>query len=45
MINGKVFERIHKFIKLNDNRYWVSLKIPKPENEFFIENESQKMLK
>lgn len=38
------FEHINKFIKLDDNRYWVSLKIPKPENEFFIENASQKIL-
>ncbi len=38
------FERIHNFIKLDDNRYWLSLKIPKPENEFFIENGSQKLL-
>ena len=38
------FKSINKFIKLNDNRYWVSLKIPKPENEFFIENASQKIL-
>ena len=38
------FELIYKFIKLNDNRYWVSLKIPKPDKEFFIENVSQKIL-
>jgi hypothetical protein len=29
---------------LDDNRYWVSLNIPKPDNEFFIENASQKIL-
>lgn len=38
------FEHINKIIKLNDGRYWVSLKIPKPENDFFIENASQKTL-
>jgi hypothetical protein len=38
------FELIYKFIKLNDNRYWVSLKIPKPDKELFIENVSQKIL-
>ena len=38
------FELINNFIKLNDNRYWVSLKIHKPEIEFFIENASQKKL-
>ncbi|MBS4036268.1 MAG: FAD-dependent oxidoreductase [Ignavibacterium sp.] len=38
------FELITNFIKLDDNRYWVSLKIPKPEKEFFIENASQKIL-
>jgi hypothetical protein len=38
------FKSINKFIKLNDNRYWVSLKMPKPENEFFIENNSQKIV-
>jgi len=38
------FERLNKFIKLDDNRYWASLKIPKPENDFFIENASQKIL-
>jgi hypothetical protein len=38
------FEFIHKFIKLDDNRYWLSLKISKPENEFFVENASQKIL-
>lgn len=38
------FEFINKFIKLDDHRYWVSLKIPKPGNDFFIENSSQKLL-
>lgn len=38
------FGHIKKFIKLGDNRYWVSLNIPKPSNEFFIENTSQKIL-
>jgi len=38
------FEYLHNFIKLDDNRYWVSLNIPKPDNEFFIENASQKIL-
>jgi len=38
------FEHISKFIKLDDNRYWVSLNILKPNNEFFIENNSQKVL-
>lgn len=38
------FKSINKFIKLNDNRYWVSLKIPTPENESFIENNSQKIV-
>jgi len=40
----KRYEHINKFIKLDDNRFWVSLNIPKPENEFFIENASQKIL-
>lgn len=35
---------INKFIKLNDNRYWLSLKIPNPQNEFFIENNSQNIV-
>jgi len=38
------FEYLYKFIKLDDTRYWVSLSIPKPDNEFFIENASQKIL-
>lgn len=38
------FDLIHKFKKLDDNRYWVSLKIPKPEDEFFVENATQKKL-
>lgn len=38
------FVYLYKLIKLDDNRYWVSLKIPKPDNEFFIENASQKIL-
>lgn len=38
------FEYLNKFIKLDDNRYWVSLTIPKLENNFFIENNSQKIL-
>ncbi len=38
------YEHINKFIMLDDKRFWVSLNIPKPENEFFIENASQKIL-
>ncbi len=38
------FTHVNKFIKLDDNRYWVSLNISKPVNEFFIENTSQKIL-
>ncbi len=38
------FEYLNKFIKLDNHRYWISLNIPKPENEFFIENASQKIL-
>ncbi len=38
------FEFINKFMKLDDNRYWVSLQIPSPQNEFFIENNSQKII-
>lgn len=38
------FTHVNKFIKLDDSRYWVSLSIPKPDNEFFIENASQKIL-
>lgn len=38
------FELIYKFNKLDDDRYWVSVKIPKPENEFLIENQSQKIV-
>lgn len=38
------FEHLNRFIKLDDNRYWVSLSIPKPDNEFFVENASQKIL-
>ena len=38
------FKSINKFIKLYDNRYWLSLKIPNPQNEFFIENNSQKIV-
>jgi hypothetical protein len=38
------FEHLHQFIKLDDNRFWVSLSIPKPDNEFFIENASQRIL-
>ncbi|HSL88805.1 MAG TPA: hypothetical protein VK870_05870, partial [Ignavibacteriaceae bacterium] len=38
------FKFIYKFNKLDDNRYWVSLKIPKPDKEFFIENNSQKIV-
>jgi hypothetical protein len=38
------FTHVNKFIKLDDNRYWVSLNIPKTDNEFFIENASQKIL-
>lgn len=35
---------INHSIKLNDGRCWVSLKLPKPENEFFIENNSQQII-
>lgn len=28
-------------IKLNDERYWISLKLPNTENDLFIENNSQ----
>lgn len=38
------YEFLNKFIKMNDNRYWVSLKIPKTDNEYFIENASQNFL-
>jgi hypothetical protein len=38
------FKSINKFIKLYDNRYWLSLKIPNPQNEFFIENNSQNIV-
>lgn len=38
------YEFLNKFIKLNDNRFWVSLKIPKTDNEYFIENASQNIL-
>ncbi len=38
------FQYLNKFIKLDDNRYWVSLNIPKLENDFFIENNSQEIL-
>lgn len=38
------FEYLNKFIELDDNRYWISLRIPKPDQEFFIENASQKIL-
>ncbi|NWF50232.1 MAG: FAD-dependent oxidoreductase [Ignavibacteriaceae bacterium] len=38
------FELINTLKKLDDNRYWVSLSIPKPDNDFFIENASQKIL-
>jgi len=31
-------------IKLNDNRYWISLKLPRPDSEFFVENASQIIL-
>lgn len=43
--NGwKKYSHLEKFFKLNDNRYFVSLSLPKPENEFFIENHSQKVI-
>lgn len=35
---------LYKKLKLNDSRYWVSLKLSKSENEFFIENDSQKII-
>jgi hypothetical protein len=38
------FKLINTLIKLDDNRYWVSLSIPKPDNDFFIENASQNIL-
>ena len=31
-------------IKLNDKRYWISLKLSQPDNEIFIENASQIVL-
>jgi len=35
---------LNRKINLSDRRYWVSLKLPKPGNEFFIENNSQKII-
>lgn len=35
---------VYRYIKLDDSRYWISLNIPIPENELFIENISQKVL-
>jgi len=34
---------IEKYVLLDDNRYWISLKIP-IENELFIENKAQEIL-
>ena len=38
------YSHVEKLFKLYDNRYFISLKMLKPENEFFIENASQKIL-
>ena len=38
------YNLLNRKIKLSDRRYWVSLKLPKPNNEFFIENNSQKII-
>jgi hypothetical protein len=35
---------VNRFIKLDDSRYWISLNIPFPENELFLENIAQKIL-
>lgn len=35
---------VNRFIKLNDSRYLISLNIPFPENELFLENIAQKIL-
>lgn len=35
---------VNRFIKLDDSRYWISLNIPLPENELFVENIAQKIL-
>lgn len=35
---------VNRFIKLDDLRYWISLNVPFPENELFIENIAQKIL-
>lgn len=38
------YSHIEKIIKLNDNRYFVSLNLPITPNELFIENNSQKII-
>jgi len=38
------YSLIEKKIQLNNDRFWISLKLPHPENEFFIENNSQKII-
>lgn len=38
------YSYLEKIFKLDDNRYFVSLNFPVPENEFFIENNSQKII-
>lgn len=35
---------VNKSVKLDDSRFWISLNIPFPENELFVENISQKLL-
>ena len=35
---------IENKIKLNDDRFWISLKLPQPQNVFFIENNSQRII-
>ena len=40
----KGYDLLFEKVMLHDGRYWVSLKLPKPENEFFIENHSQKII-
>ncbi|MCX7610827.1 MAG: FAD-dependent oxidoreductase [Ignavibacterium sp.] len=35
---------VNKSVKLDDSRFWISLNVPFPENELFVENISQKLL-
>jgi hypothetical protein len=35
---------VNQSVKLDDSRYWISLDIPLPDNELFIENISQRVL-